>query len=561
MSYYDGGLVPPGGGGGGGTWGSITGNISNQTDLQSALNNKENADATILKQTNVIDNLLSKSSIYPLSANQGRILRDTFLFRHKVKNKIDNLYAKDADVILNTIGSTDLQTAIDSLAEDEILEITTNGTYDPIVIPTTKKIIIRAKIGYNPKISGARCIRLSNGAEDVVISGLTIENSTNTGGNNNYTGTAITFNEYHAIVNDIIFHNISIVNNTTGSSVMLSYHWSVSGDSYSNPPQLDELSDNVAFVGCSIFDGCKDGTEGACISLRAMKNCYLYNNYINNNNSNGRGIQLQGVLSAIIEENKIYNIGGGNAEGIKVDQIGTSPFIQTAYILKNYTEVNIEGIDIDDNVSAIVKRNICTLSSNEGISLDNDSQGVFEDNIVFDCYDGIRFESGSTGYLLNNNSFNNTHENYRMDNGYSYNSSNISDPSKYIKNDYSSYFKSLTEATPINILDCYIKNNDGIGIFITYMIKSINTGTNTVETHCGELLIIARNQNGTIINNSSHINEIDLPSGSGITTSFSVTNGSGKITVSATATSGISPTELKIYYDVKYFGNASYIKL
>lgn len=40
MSGY---LQKPGGGGGGGTWGSITGTLSNQTDLQNALNLKYDA--------------------------------------------------------------------------------------------------------------------------------------------------------------------------------------------------------------------------------------------------------------------------------------------------------------------------------------------------------------------------------------------------------------------------------------------------------------------------------------------------------------------------------------
>jgi hypothetical protein len=39
--YGAGGLGPLGGGGGGGTWGSITGTLSDQTDIQSALNAKE----------------------------------------------------------------------------------------------------------------------------------------------------------------------------------------------------------------------------------------------------------------------------------------------------------------------------------------------------------------------------------------------------------------------------------------------------------------------------------------------------------------------------------------
>lgn len=45
--------------------------------IQAQLNGKENADATILKQANVVDNLTSTSTIAPLSAKQGKTLQDT----------------------------------------------------------------------------------------------------------------------------------------------------------------------------------------------------------------------------------------------------------------------------------------------------------------------------------------------------------------------------------------------------------------------------------------------------------------------------------------------------
>jgi hypothetical protein len=48
----DGDLVAKGGGGGGGTWGSITGTLSDQTDLQSALDGKQ---ATITGAATTID--------------------------------------------------------------------------------------------------------------------------------------------------------------------------------------------------------------------------------------------------------------------------------------------------------------------------------------------------------------------------------------------------------------------------------------------------------------------------------------------------------------------------
>lgn len=57
-------------------WGDITGTLSNQSDLNTALSGKENADATILKQADVIDSASSSSTIYPSSANQMKIARN-----------------------------------------------------------------------------------------------------------------------------------------------------------------------------------------------------------------------------------------------------------------------------------------------------------------------------------------------------------------------------------------------------------------------------------------------------------------------------------------------------
>lgn len=44
--------------------------------LDTLLSNKQDADATILKQANVVNNTTSTSTVYPLSANQGKLLND-----------------------------------------------------------------------------------------------------------------------------------------------------------------------------------------------------------------------------------------------------------------------------------------------------------------------------------------------------------------------------------------------------------------------------------------------------------------------------------------------------
>ena len=78
-------------------WGDIGGTLSNQTDLQTALNGKSNtnhthsgvyepSDSTILKEADIINNLISTSTTNPLSANQGKVLND---------NKVDKVSGKE----------------------------------------------------------------------------------------------------------------------------------------------------------------------------------------------------------------------------------------------------------------------------------------------------------------------------------------------------------------------------------------------------------------------------------------------------------------------------------
>lgn len=119
--------------------------------------------------------------------------------------------------------------------------------------------------------------------------------------------------------------------------------------------------------------------------------------------------------------------------------------------------------------------------------------------------------------------------------------------------------KALTEATLTNILEISLLSNTGSGISLDYTIEAINTSTNIVEVHYGKYNVIARNQNGVVTYNDAHIDELDLPIGTGIIDTFSVSIGTNKITISLTATSGISPTSLKFYFTVKTFGTNSVI--
>lgn len=64
---------------------------SNVSGLVTALAGKEAADATILKQANIVNNVTSTSIIQPLSANQGKVLKDL----------IDGIHTQNSDTILD----------------------------------------------------------------------------------------------------------------------------------------------------------------------------------------------------------------------------------------------------------------------------------------------------------------------------------------------------------------------------------------------------------------------------------------------------------------------------
>lgn len=81
---------------------------SNVAGLVTALAGKETADATILKQANIVNNVTSTSIIQPLSANQGKVLKDL----------IDGIHAQNSDTILdegnaNEVTAAALRTHLD----------------------------------------------------------------------------------------------------------------------------------------------------------------------------------------------------------------------------------------------------------------------------------------------------------------------------------------------------------------------------------------------------------------------------------------------------------------
>lgn len=83
---------------------------SNVTGLITALAGKETADATILKEAEIVDNLVTVSTTAPLSANQGKVLKDLLdanIFTPNLDTKLDEGNA-------NEVTAAELRTHLDN---------------------------------------------------------------------------------------------------------------------------------------------------------------------------------------------------------------------------------------------------------------------------------------------------------------------------------------------------------------------------------------------------------------------------------------------------------------
>jgi len=316
-----------------------------------------------------------------------------------------------------------LNTVIQGLIDGDILEVDSSATYNPISIPADKELIIRPILGKCIKLTGTECIKLMNGARDTIIAGVSIENCASPAGNER--GSGISFGEHNTIVSNISFYNISIDTVTNGSAVMLSYHWTVNGDTYFTPNTIEECSTNIRFINCCFFDANKDNIEGGALALRGITGAFIYKCNFRDNTHSMRQISLQNCINAYISKCNIRNtaVAGTNSEGIKLDKLGSCLFRSTAYVIGNVIKNAIEGIDIDDNVTAFVMDNICYECTEEGISVDDSAIAVLARNLCYNCrYDanssGIRVENGAIVQLHQNNCVNNI-TNYKIENGYS----------------------------------------------------------------------------------------------------------------------------------------------
>ena len=386
------------------------------------------ADAITKKHTQNTDQYLDFGGINQISAET---LKKLSLLQNSDKTFIEQIKVelqKEATVIHTDSDPDSLNSVIQTLDDGDILEVDSTVTYNPISIPSNKSLIIRPKLGKCIKLTGTECIKLMNGSRDTIISGVAINNSVSPAINER--GAAISFGEHETIVSNITFYNISIDTVTLGSGVMLSYHWSLNGDTYYTPNTLEECSDRVSFIDCCFYKANKDNTEGASLSLRGINNVLIYNCHFRDNALSMRQIQLQNCQLANISNNHIRNTAtpGTNSEGIKIDELGSCTYRSSATIVNNIIRNAVEGIDIDDNVDAFCLDNVCYECTEEGISVDDSAIAVLARNLCYCChYDensaGFTIENGALVNMYQNNAVNNSID-YNILNGYSLPSGN-----------------------------------------------------------------------------------------------------------------------------------------
>lgn len=334
---------------------------------------------------------------------------------------------RPATTTLTDTGATALQTAIDNASDGDVIEVASNATYSPITLPADTGLVIRGALGYVPKISGQNAVTISNGSRDILIARFQFPSCSTAAGNDR--GAAV-MQEHQSVFDKLVIYQCSFPEVTNGSAIMLSHHQSISGDTYyTTPVYPDDFSTKFGVIECDFFHACKDGIEGAAISVRGLEWLYVRGCKINGNAANSRGIKAEVCKNVWVERSQCWNFGSGNSEAIKLDFIGSgATVVCTGTIIENICYDCVEGIDVDDYVGVYVRGNLCYNCANEGISVDGDSTALIVGNVAHNCVDGIRAESGSIVDLRSNCSFANSSNNYRMDNGYSPDASNLTDP-------------------------------------------------------------------------------------------------------------------------------------
>jgi len=334
--------------------------------------------------------------------------------------RVEALPSLVPDVVLTDTASGALQTAIDSLASGQVLEVRTDATYDPITLPAVAGgYVVKAGDGYTPKITGQECVKLANGAQDVTFSGFELFSATSPVANSR--GAFISFAAEFSLVERIIFADL-YVHDVVGIApgVMLSYFWNL----YATPPNpATEMSSKLAFIDCNFVNAADWEIEGAALNVRGFDQTFITRCTFDGGNQTTRQVQLQNCFNSLIEDCLAFNVAAGNGgEAFKLDQLGawqsTYGAWSTGIIRRCIAHDVAQGFDIDDYVAAHVYGCTAYNCAEEGFDLDNDSYGVFECCSAYNNVDGFRFEPGCKGTLRACMAFDNSSNDYRMDNGY-----------------------------------------------------------------------------------------------------------------------------------------------
>lgn len=389
-------------------------------------------DASNIRYSNLVSLLTATNAQAAIDELAGSIIAASGGWAMTLIGRMTNIWSVTPTTIMTGVLPGDLQTAINAMADGDVLWVQTDATYTPITIPAGKEMTVLAAPGYTPKITGAKGITLLNGVTKFTMGGFTLTGCSTP--DPNAIGSSICLDHY-AIVTDVTFYRMAIRETVSGSGVMLSYHQSTGGDFYYTNPLIGEMSRRVAFIDCYFGRAGVEPTEGANLSLRGINTGLIHGCKIDGFNLTTRGIGLQNCLDMIVQHNEVLNIGGGNAEAIKFDVIATSPlpaYRISGLIARNRIKTAKEGIDVDDHVGICnVIDNVVSECSVTGIGVDGGTpygRAQLIGNTVFNCGVGILLEVGSVAELSGNTCFNNT-TNFSILNGYVLGPTNTTSPS------------------------------------------------------------------------------------------------------------------------------------
>lgn len=316
-----------------------------------------------------------------------------------VKDAIAYAKGATATVVVNTVGAGDLAAAVAAAVAGDVIEVQTNATYSPVVIPAGVRFVLRAGAGFTPKITGDRCIRLSDGAANVTVIGFGIENATTP--NANFEGSGICMLGEGSKVSDIIFSNMSFLN-CAGSAILIAGKQAAYASNYT----LADLSDGFAVVDSSFMNACSDITKGASVFVRGCRNVLFRHCYVDNGAGRSRGFMLQACIESVIEDCvALSSLGLPLAdEGYKLDILtpATAPFKNDVVVRRCRAQGFVQGFDADDQTVAQFEDCFSVRCTDGFVSLKATNKVTFLRDVAVTCTNGFRVVNASIESCLKN---------------------------------------------------------------------------------------------------------------------------------------------------------------